>query len=155
MGPSCELARSKQPPANISFRALSNNRASATSTGSMEGTIGDSSQSTISAWTLIATAQGQGKPAADALGALLMQYRPFIIWTLGKLRPPPDKEMDELFQAYAFPCVRTELVKGLERYGSLRGFLKRSLGFFVMSEWTEYQKRQRQVPGDWEPSGWE
>jgi hypothetical protein len=117
----------------------------------MEGSVGDSSQSTISAWTLIATAKGQGKPASDALGALLMQYRQFIIRTLGKLRPPPDKDLDELFQAYAFTFVRTELVNRLERYGSLRGFLKRSLGFFVLSEWTEYKKWQCQVPGDWEP----
>jgi hypothetical protein len=119
----------------------------------MEDSPPDASQSTISAWTLINAAQGQGKPASEALGALLVQYRRFIVWTLCRLRPPPDKDMDELFQAYAYSFVRSELVKGLDRHGSLRGFLKRSLEFFVLNQWTEYKRSQRQVSGDWEPSG--
>lgn len=120
----------------------------------MEDSVTDSSPSTITAWTLISAAQGQGKEASAALGELLTQFRSFITWTIAKLGPPPGKDLAELYQDYAFVFIRSELVLGLEKHGSLKGFLKTSLGFFVRSEWTAWRKRQqREVRDDWEPYG--
>jgi DNA-directed RNA polymerase specialized sigma24 family protein len=104
-----------------------------------ETTVG----STITAWTLIVRARGSGPEASRALGELLHKFRPFIVWCVGVLRPPPDTNMDDLFQEFALGFIHRNEVGTLKRYGSLRGWLKTALRNFVYNEWDAYQRRQR------------
>jgi DNA-directed RNA polymerase specialized sigma24 family protein len=101
--------------------------------------------STITAWTLIVRARGSGPEASRALGELLQKFRPFIIWCLGALRPPPDTNPDDLFQEFAVGFIRRKEVGTLKRYGSLRGWLKAALRNFLYNEWDSYKRRQRLV----------
>jgi DNA-directed RNA polymerase specialized sigma24 family protein len=114
------------------------------------GSTRSSSSSTISAWTLIARAQGTGPQASRALGELLEQYRSFILWFMGVLRHPPDLSGDDLFQEYALTVVRQDVVQKLRRDGSLRGFLKTSIAYFIKNEWDKYHRRRRMVPTEFE-----
>jgi hypothetical protein len=98
----------------------------------------------ITAWTLIVRAQGTGKEASAALGELLTRFRPFIVWYMAWLRPPPDQSSDDLYQQYVYQLLRSKAVEKLRKDGSFRGFLKASVRFFVLNEWTQWRKRQRE-----------
>ena len=105
----------------------------------------DSSNSTISAWTLIVRAKGSGPEASSALGKLLTQYRGFIVWYMGILRPPPNESIDDLFQRYVEGIVRRKDVEKLEKHGSLRGWLKTSVKNFLYNAWDDWRRQQRYV----------
>jgi DNA-directed RNA polymerase specialized sigma24 family protein len=109
----------------------------------MEKSETTSAGSTITAWTLIVRARGSGPEASQALGELLDKFRPFIVWCLGALRPPPDANTDDLFQEFALRFIRRNEVGTLKRYGSLRGWLKTALRNFLYNEWDAYRRRQR------------
>lgn len=105
----------------------------------------DSSNSTISAWTLIVQAKGSGREASDALGKLLHQYRGFIVWYMGVLRPPPNESVDDLYQRYVEGILRRRDVEKLEKNGSLRGWLKKSVKNFLFNAWDDWRRQQRYV----------
>jgi DNA-directed RNA polymerase specialized sigma24 family protein len=111
----------------------------------METSETTSGGSTITSWTLIVRARGSGPEASQALGDLLQKFRPFIVWCLGALRPPPDTSPDDLFQEFALGFIRRNEVDSLKRYGSLRGWLKTALRNFLYNEWDAYKRRQRFV----------
>src|SRR5688572_9878451 len=126
----------------------------------MDTFVPESRGSTITAWTLIVRAQGTGPAASKALGDLLEQHRAFIVWYARKLvdglpravfRPPPGLSNDELFQEYAYVFVRSEVVKKLRKHGSLRGFLRTSLEFFISHEREKWRRYAREEPRDSEP----
>jgi DNA-directed RNA polymerase specialized sigma24 family protein len=103
------------------------------------------STSTISAWTLIVRAKGTGPEASGALGKLLHQYRGFIVWYMGTLRPPPNESTDDLYQRYVEGIVRRKDVEKLEKNGSLRGWLKTSVKNFLYNAWDDWRRQQRYV----------
>jgi RNA polymerase sigma factor (sigma-70 family) len=109
----------------------------------MEMSESTSGASTITAWMLIVRARGSGPEASRALGQLLDDFRPFIVWCLGALHPPPDTNADDLYQEFALGFIRRDEVYTLKRYGSLRGWLKRALRNFLYNEWDAYRRRQR------------
>jgi len=126
----------------------------------MDTIVEDNPGSTITAWTLIVRAQAAGPAASKALGDLLEQHRAFIVWYARKLidglsraafRPPPGLSNDELFQEYACVFVRGEVVKKLRKDGSLRGFLRRSLEFFISHEREKWRRYAREERRDSEP----
>ena len=126
----------------------------------MDTIVPENRGSTITAWTLIVRAQGTGPAASKALGDLLEQHRAFIVWYARKLvdglpralfRPPPGLSNDELFQEYAYVFVRSEVVKKLRKYGSLRGFLRTSIEFFISHERRKWSRYAHEEPRDSEP----
>ncbi len=116
----------------------------------METSGNCSSNSTISAWTLIVQAKGAGPAASEALGKLLRQYRAFIVWYMGVLRPPPNESTDDLYQRYVEGLVRRRDVDKLQKNGSLRGWLKTSIKNFLYNSWDEWRRHQRYVPLEFE-----
>jgi len=108
------------------------------------------SYSTISAWALILQAKGAGPEASEALGKLLYQYRAFIVWYMGVLRPPPNESADDLYQRYVEGLLRRRDVEKLQKNGSLRGWLRTSIKNFLYNAWDEWRRQQRVVPLEFE-----
>jgi DNA-directed RNA polymerase specialized sigma24 family protein len=75
----------------------------------------------------------------------LDKFRPFIVWCIGAMRPPPDASPDDLYQEFALGFIRRKEVGTLKRYGSLRGWLKKAIRNFLFNEWDAWQRRQRLV----------
>lgn len=117
----------------------------------METSEHSSSHSTISAWALIRRARGSGRDASDALWELLLEYRNFIVWALREAKPPPGISLDDLFLEYALVVIRQKVAHKLQKYGSLRGFLRTSIRFFVLNQWDVWRRQSREVPTEFEP----
>src|SRR6266511_3094008 len=117
----------------------------------METSEFSSSNSIITSWTLIRRAQGSGRDASDAMWELLLEYRDFIVWAFREERPPPGVSLDDLFLEYALTVIRQKVAHKLQKYGSLRGFLRTSIRFFVLNQWDLWRRNSREVPTEFEP----
>jgi hypothetical protein len=117
----------------------------------METSEHSSSQSTISAWPVIVRARSAGREGSDAVWELLLSYRNFIVWALQKQRPPPGVSLDDLFLDYAVTVIRQNFAHKLQKYGSLRGFLRTSIRFFVLNQRDVWRRHSAEVPTEFEP----